>query len=749
MRSKKALKCILAAFALFLGSLLFNGCGGGESTDGEQKSPDTVAPQNLTLNVLSSNSIGLQWNHDNSNLTVYIERSTDGNSFSQIAMISSDSTTYTAETLIAATEYHFRLRAGDGENYSAYSSIQNATTNAGPEMSCEQPTGDNLLFVDIDSICGACSDAIVRDNNRIDNAWCTLAQAMSVVLPGDTVYLREGIYPESIDIPVSGEDQNPITISSFANETATLEGGDVLAQWTQCTSAQDCGGNPNWQHIFFSYIHSSNANDVDALTANLFQGENMLAVSQEPDQPDIFYIDEIANFYTSTLGTQTSTTLTDGSVFSALDASFSDDTFVLLWVSHNRVQFRKIDSYISSSETITFEATTNEPYDDRDGKYSLFNGVQQIDIPGEYSVGYQLEQDGSRKIYLWPLDDTISSNSIRYSARKYGININRKSHVTVQGLHIQRYAGSDLTNGIGIGSVAQGDSIQGVILRNNTVRFNRHATRGYGGIYLSNCSDCVVAENSVYENVRHYGIFLNGPIRSVVKNNTVRRAGLTCITHYYAEKSQIIGNDISGCSGNHANTITVYLDSEDILIANNYIHDSKGFITLQNSSNITLYNNIVDIAGEIALSEWGGTTEGTLLIAQNTFINSSENTAITLGNNGAELAIKNNIIDGFCPPAGATTDMSNNLYTGLMWCQAERYEWSLETDGIIEENLSLVFNDLSAGNFLPLSNGPAIQNGADISSLLPNDVFPDFSFDKDYSAKIRNMTTPVIGALEP
>ena len=418
-----------------------------------------------------------------------------------------------------------------------------------------------------------------------------------------------------------------------------------------------------------------------------------------------------------------------------------------MWVTHNRVEFRKIDSYANG--TIAFAETDAPPYDDRDGKYSIYNGVQQIDNPGEYSVGHNLEQNGTRKVYLWPLYGAANNNSIRFSARNYGININRKSYVTVLGLTVQRYTGSELIHGVGIGSVTQGAEISGIVVKDNEVRFNRHATRGYGGIFLYGCNDCLVGSNNVSENVRHAGIFLSSPARSVVKNNLVHKPGQTGIRYYYADQSSIVNNEVSGCSGSHANTITVYLWSNDVLIANNYIHDSLGYITLQRSNNITIYNNIIDASkSRIAVQEFGDQSSGTWILANNTFINSSNSTSVMFSNHGANYIIKNNILDGSALLDEGTVDRDNNIYTGLMWSQGINYGWELAENEIVQEDLSQILTDSVNGDYTPLVNGFAVGAGQDISDILPTDIFTDFDFDRDFSGRQRDMNSPAIGAME-
>ena len=45
-----------------------------------------------------------------------------------------------------------------------------------------------------------------------------------MVRPGDTVYLRDGIYIESVDFNISGTEANPIRIMAFPGENPTIDG---------------------------------------------------------------------------------------------------------------------------------------------------------------------------------------------------------------------------------------------------------------------------------------------------------------------------------------------------------------------------------------------------------------------------------------------------------------------------------------------------------------------------------------------
>jgi hypothetical protein len=60
----------------------------------------------------------------------------------------------------------------------------------------------------------------------IDAPWATLAYSLPLLSPGDTLYLRGGIYYQTnISVSISGTALAPITIQSYPGERAVLDGG--------------------------------------------------------------------------------------------------------------------------------------------------------------------------------------------------------------------------------------------------------------------------------------------------------------------------------------------------------------------------------------------------------------------------------------------------------------------------------------------------------------------------------------------
>jgi GH18 family chitinase len=98
------------------------------TTQGTGTTP--AAPSNLSATASSTSQINLSWSDNSSNETSFrVERSADGSSsWTSIATVGANVTTYSNTGLSASTTYHYRVRAENASGNSAYSNTANATT---------------------------------------------------------------------------------------------------------------------------------------------------------------------------------------------------------------------------------------------------------------------------------------------------------------------------------------------------------------------------------------------------------------------------------------------------------------------------------------------------------------------------------------------------------------------------------------------------------------------------------------------
>jgi hypothetical protein len=91
-----------------------------------------AAPSSLAATAASASQVNLTWADGSTDETGFkVERSTDGENFTQVATVGANVTTYAATGLAASTAYTFRVRAYNAAGDSAYSNAAGATTQAG------------------------------------------------------------------------------------------------------------------------------------------------------------------------------------------------------------------------------------------------------------------------------------------------------------------------------------------------------------------------------------------------------------------------------------------------------------------------------------------------------------------------------------------------------------------------------------------------------------------------------------------
>ncbi len=98
-------------------------------TKGEGAPQLPSAPTNLTANAVSSSQIQLNWVDNSGDESGFkIERSTDNVSFTQIATVAANITSFANSGLTPSTQYFYRVCATNAVGDSLYSNTANATT---------------------------------------------------------------------------------------------------------------------------------------------------------------------------------------------------------------------------------------------------------------------------------------------------------------------------------------------------------------------------------------------------------------------------------------------------------------------------------------------------------------------------------------------------------------------------------------------------------------------------------------------
>ena len=586
-----------------------------------------------------------------------------------------------------------------------------------------------------------------------------------VLQPEDTVLFKGGvIYRGSIDVMSSGDENKKIVFRGDAwpgleGVKAIIDGSEILTDWSF-----------EGDNIYSANIPVIFDEEASPISFNLHEynyvseQDNFLWLSQTPNPEDPFFNSDLGTFLPVSNENITRTSITDVSFFSQSDENYWDNSYILIWINPNLVVPREILSFNPSTNTITFEDLgENAIYPDaRDQYYSIYNSIHALDTCGEYYVNKE-----ENKIYIYPENPAAIDSSITYSARKYGFNISSESHLRFEGFVIRKYSGEGLRDGIGIGCISGAHiNIDDIEIMNNEIYHNRHTNGGYGGIFVSSVTNCHIKGNTVSYCPDNRGIFVTGAFNAIIEDNLVLRSGSTSIGMYTCENSQIISNTVSESKGDHANGITMYIASKNVLVAGNKLFDCNSPITFQDGGNFYFINNLVDAnEGGSNVNEWGRTSRGPweygeIVFLNNTFVRNNRNAAVNIGSGAEPLVVNealtipgntyvffNNIVDGGAGNEAIYRDY--NIYTGLAWSQEERYGWSLETNEELIEDLGSIFNEPANTDFSLPENSPAINSGTNVMGYYPFEVFPDYNFFTDIEGKIRPQDGNIdIGAYE-
>jgi parallel beta-helix repeat protein len=518
----------------------------------------------------------------------------------------------------------------------------------------------------------------------------------TVLTGGDSVLFKGGIaYKGSLDLGFSGTPGAHIIYrgDGWGADKAILEGSNPMRlQWTRCGSPADCAGNTNYAQIYFA----ASPPDYKEFTAGLFENGEFLWYAQSPNPPDPFNYDAVPGFYSiprqSSSIRQTLNSITDPRVLTQSEPAFWNGGSIIMWVQGNATTIKRISGFDPATHSISHEtlANPNTPYTDRDSHYALLNHPALIDRPGEYAL-----DSVNHRLYLWPRDSSDPNRHEYSTAGKTAISDGRLlQHVTIEGFRIQLF-----TQGI---KFAKGGS--NIVIRNNEVR-NLRANDWYA--IQSNASDALVESNRVENCSRAVGILIGGA-RVVIRNNIVRNASRQGIWLMRASDCQVLNNSLSDITGTHANGLSVYMNSSNIVVAGNTILNCHSPLTFEQSANLTFVNNIVIGTGGSNVNDWGGCS-GTLAFYNNVFVKNSRHAALNIQSPQATLIIRNNILDG-------GSGGGHNIFTGLGWRQNLQYGWKLGAGELLVTNLATIFVNPDQNDFRLKPGSPAIDAGMDVGA---------------------------------
>ncbi len=298
------------------------------------------------------------------------------------------------------------------------------------------------------------------------------------------------------------------------------------------------------------------------------------------------------------------------------------------------------------------------------------------------------------------------------SVRDVGIDVlPGADYVTIQGLAITKISGSERAGGIAVRvrSLDAKKEIRGLVVRDNLITKVRHAApRGYGGIHINQGRDCLIEGNEIRECPLSMGILVGGSTNVMTRGNKVYKAGGQNIWYMGCTDSRIVGNEVRLGQGTHANGISVYMNSKNIMVSGNTVIDSNIAITVEASENVTLAYNVCFTPGFYVVAEWSKVAN--LKIYNNTLIRNDDLPSISLT---SAADVRNNIGKNYATKAGLTPDEGHNIL-----CK--------------QSELATLLVDPEGGDYHLKAGSPAIDSGVGVGlekdiagTIVPQGKAPD------------------------
>jgi uncharacterized protein (TIGR03437 family) len=455
----------------------------------------------------------------------------------------------------------------------------------------------------------------------LDEPFRTIQKAASVMVAGDTAYIRAGVYRETVTPSNSGTQTAPITFASYNGEAVVVSGADVVpsSSWSLSTG-KIYKTNSTWDlGQSFNQIFIDGQMMIEARWPNTTLDVSHPTLARATGGS---YVDG---------GTGPSTgTITDPNLSSWPDNYWNGATIMAAlgtaWVW-------QVGSVVSSTKnpgqlSFIFTKLSDSQTPGADTPYFLTGRLSELDAAGEWFL-----DSPSATLYLWTLaGDSPTQHLVEAKHRQLAFNLNGVSFITVRGVGIFAATISSDSNsqylvldGLKLTyeshysllppsgqTVYTQDGTSGILVNgtNNVVRNSTIAYSAGGGINI------LGSGHRVFNNVIHdadytpdnYAPIIVGANDVILAYNTLYNAGRAGVDHYALRGGRILHNEIydvalqtndTGC------TYTYESNGNGTEIAYNLCHDvhglplsnarpySNGIYVDNNSSNYVVHHNVV------------------------------------------------------------------------------------------------------------------------------------------------------------
>lgn len=469
--------------------------------------------------------------------------------------------------------------------------------------------------------------------------FLTISRAAEVMKAGDTCYIREGTYNESVEISgLSGSAEKETRFKAFGDEKVVLSGGEEITGWTKYE-------NVNNYNIYYADMNWDIYNGAGNM---VFANGSLASFARWPNAEPGGFLDRENYARVNLSGGSGLVLQNNGFPDASLEgADFWCASGVAYWSYLSCVK-----SYNPQTKEIEVEGTNLGILPENGNLFYLSNSLALVDSPGEWFK----DKENGRLYFYFPEGKTPADLKIEARKNEYALRVENSSFVSFEGINIYggKVSAAEDTSNISFKNIifegldcnyakgrmryAKGIELGG---ENNTVAKCEIKNMFGSGISVSGAKNRII-NNYIHDiNFEHNnganGITLSGK-KHLISRNTVERTGRSAVGGRF-EACVISYNDLSDASKISRDSGVMYFnahDYENSEIHHNIIHDSMDNEGLQYAlyldsftSSMVIYKNLIfgnetDAADYKRLSLLVSFNCLNNLIANNTFINSHE-----------------------------------------------------------------------------------------------------------------------------
>lgn len=604
--------------------------------------------------------------------------------------------------------------------------------------------------------------------------FATVQKCAEEAVAGDTCYLREGTYRETVAPGSSGTSSAPITLAAYEDEEVTISGTDVIS-----------GG---WS------VHSGNVYKTTAMHWDMGLGLNQIFVngvmvnearwpnmspSADPSHPELARVDSgsASGSGSSATGTVNDNVLASGHTGAKINIAPSHG-----WV----MQTGTVTS--SAAGTLQFAYNQWDSYfvPASGHPYFLWGKLSLLDAANETYY-----DSGTDTLYLrTAANDNPSSHVVEAKRRTYAFDLSGRSHIQLVGLKLfaasiktssssasilldqidAKYISHDMNiedNPWIAGLKDTGFQLYG---NNHTIQYSNLSYSSGNGIVLRG-SDHTIMENTIHDMnyaatdaaAIHTGMNGVTPLTTghQILNNALYNAGRSVIVHRNAQDIKIKYNEVynAGIQVEDLGMIYTYgTDGGGSEIAYNLVHDGLtqhhdvGIYLDNNSSNYVVHHNVVwntDLALQLNASSPGN------LVYNNTLIGNEDSIYNHFTGDFTGTKIVNNILTNDIGGIPSSVLQQTNVYktTDPQFTNEAAHDYTLQSTSPAIDGGTVLSPytdgydgsapDVGAYEFgaAPLQAGPTDGSGGGIAnhdarSVLQAENYDDMSGVANYGSNI-------------